>query len=396
MNARERFLATMTFGVPDRIPYRFGGPRESTLDAWYKQGLTRDLDFYRWVGYDHWEGLPIDLGPVPPFEEVVLEETERYKVWIDYLGAKRIDHKVLPTPGFVTRKWLEFPVKDRDDWLEMRERYQPDSPGRIPQDWAERVARYGNRNCVLGLTIQSMFWRVRDWVGFEGLCMMFHDSPGLVHEMMDHVVDLTIAVLDEPLRQVDVDYVYFNEDMAYKTASMISPAMVKEFLWPRYRRLVRFFRERGVSILIMDCDGYNGELIPLWLDVGISCVSPIEIAANNDPVTYRKKYGKRLLMMGGIDKRELRFDKERVRREVMSKVPWLIEQGGYIPSVDHGVPPDIPVRNFLYMCELIKEIACGGNPDLWEPPGVLEARLGPIEEMWTPDMALPAEQEEGT
>jgi len=228
------------------------------------------------------------------------------------------------------------------------------------------------------------------------LCTMFHDGPALVHEMMDHVVDLTIAVLDDPLRQVDVDYVFFNEDMAYKTASMISPAHVKEFLWPRYRRLVRFFRERGVTVLIMDCDGYNGELIPLWLDVGITCISPVEIAANNDPVAYREKYGKRLLMMGGIDKRELRFDKDRVRREVLSKVPWLIEQGGYIPSVDHGVPPDIPVRNFLYLCELIKEIACGGNPDLWEPPGELEAQLGPIEQMWTPDLALPPEQEEGS
>jgi uroporphyrinogen decarboxylase len=193
-----------------------------------------------------------------------------------------------------------------------------------------------------------------------------------------------------------VDYVYFNEDMAYKTASMISPAMVKEFLWPGYRRFVRFFRERGVSVLIMDCDGHIGELIPLWLDVGITCVSPVEVAAHNDPVAYRKSFGRDLLMMGGIDKRELRFDKERVRREVLSKVPWLIEQGGYIPQVDHGVPPDIPLRNFLYLCELLKEIACGGNPELWKPTGELEAQLGPIEELWRPEMALPPEDAEET
>ncbi|MCK4301107.1 MAG: hypothetical protein KAX80_16325, partial [Planctomycetes bacterium] len=143
----------------------------------------------------------MDLGPLPPFEEVVLEETAQHKIWIDTLGAKRIDHKVLPTPGFVTRSWLEFPVKNREDWLEMRPRYQPDTPGRIPEDREERVARYRNRDFVLGLTIQSMFWRVRDWVGFEGLCMMFHDNPALVHEMMDHVADFTIEVLDEPLRQ---------------------------------------------------------------------------------------------------------------------------------------------------------------------------------------------------
>jgi len=32
----------------------------------------------------------------------------------------------------------------------------------------------------------------------------------------------------------------------------------------------------------------------------------------------------------------------------MSKVPYLIAQGGYIPGLDHSIPPDVPVRNFLY------------------------------------------------
>ncbi len=388
MTSRERFVETMMFGHPDRVPYMFGGPRQSTLEAWYRQGLSRDTDFGRFVGYDRHEGLPINLGPVPAFEHVVLEETERHKIWIDELGAKRIDHKVLPTPGFVTRKWLEFPVKKRADFLEMTKRYDPSAPERYPGDWEARKARYGNRDFVLSCTLQSMFWRVRDWVGFEGLCSMVYDQPRLVHEMMQYVADFTVRALERALSEVEVDFVFFNEDMAYKTASMISPAMVKEFMWPRYRQLVRFLRDQGVSMLVMDCDGYVGELIPLWLEVGISVVSPVEIAANNDPVAYRREYGKSLGMLGGIDKRELRFDKARVKAEVMSKVPWLIEQGGYIPQVDHGVPPDVPVRNFLYMCELIKEIACGGNPDLWEPPCVLERQLGPVEEMWSPEKAL--------
>ncbi|HIE50901.1 MAG TPA: hypothetical protein EYP85_04005, partial [Armatimonadetes bacterium] len=251
MTPRERFLETMLFGTPDRIPYRFGGPRQSTFKAWYRQGLPQDLNFAQFVGMDHWEGLPINLGPVPPFEEIVLEETERHKIWIDYLGAKRLDFKQDPTPGFVTRTWLEFPVKNQADFREMIKRYDPHSPERYPADWEERLPGWRNRPFVLGLTIQSMFWRVRDWVGFEGLCRLFYDDPRLVHEMMEYVADFTIATLERALREVDVDYVYFNEDMAYKTASMISPQMVKEFLWPRYRKLVRFFREKGVSVLIM-------------------------------------------------------------------------------------------------------------------------------------------------
>ena len=87
MDARERFLATMAFGVPDRIPYRFGGPRESTFNAWYKQGLSRDLDFTRFIGYDRWEHLPIDLGPLPRFEETGIDGSSAIVTGISSWGS---------------------------------------------------------------------------------------------------------------------------------------------------------------------------------------------------------------------------------------------------------------------------------------------------------------------
>jgi len=392
---RERFLQTMLFGTPDRIPYRFGHPRESTLRAWRKQGLPSGINFEEFVGMDRWESIPIDLGPVPPFEERIIEQNERYKIWIDRLGAKRLDFVRDPTPGFVTRTWLEFPVKTRDDFKEMVKRYDPETPERYPSNWEELKESWRNRSFVLGLTIQSMFWRVRDWVGLEKLCTLMIDEPSFVHEMMEYVADFTIAVLRRALKEVEVDFVFFNEDMAYKTASMISPRMVKEFLCPRYRKLVRFFRDNGVPVLIMDCDGHVSELIPIWLDVGFNAIYPVEIAANNDPIAYRKRYGKSLAMIGGIDKRKLLHDKPTVKSEVLSKVPWLVESGGYIPAVDHAVPPDVPLRNYLYMVELIKEIASGGSPCFWEAKGELEKELGPIEEMWQPEMAwtIPDEDE---
>ncbi|MBI3948670.1 MAG: hypothetical protein HY321_22350 [Armatimonadetes bacterium] len=393
MTARERFLATMLGGNPDRIPYRFGWPHQSTTEAWERQGLPPAADLSRFVGMDPWEKLPVTFMPDPPFEPVILEESPRHRVWIDQLGAKRMDHREVATAGFVTRSWLEFPVKTRQDFRRMvAERYNPHSAGRTPVDREACVARLRSRDTVLGFSFPSLFWRVRDWVGFEGLCTLCADDPGFVHEMMEYVCDFSIAVLERALSEVSVDHLYFNEDMAYKTASMISPVMVKTFMWPRYRRLVRFFREKGVSVLVMDCDGHISELIPLWMDAGINVVSPVEIAAHNDPVAYRRRFGKSLGMWGGIDKRELRYDKARVKREVMSKVPWLVEQGRYIPSVDHSVPPDVPLRNYLYLCELIKEIACGGDLSAFEPSGDLEEQLGPIGEMWPPARATMEEK----
>jgi len=52
------------------------------------------------------------------------------------------------------------------------------------------------------------------------------------------------------------------------------------------------------------------------------------------------------------------------------------------------VPPDIPLRNFLYMVELIRGFANGESLETYEPPCELERQLGPIEEMFDPDKAV--------
>ena len=41
----------------------------------------------------------------------------------------------------------------------------------------------------------------------------------------------------------------------------------------------------------------------------------------------------------------------------MSKVPFLLEQGGYFPSVDHLVPPNVPFENYIYFINTLREVA---------------------------------------
>ena len=43
----------------------------------------------------------------------------------------------------------------------------------------------------------------------------------------------------------------------------------------------------------IDSDGYVGELVPLWIEAGVDACSPMEVAAGNDIVAFRKQYGTR-------------------------------------------------------------------------------------------------------
>jgi uroporphyrinogen decarboxylase len=178
----------------------------------------------------------------------------------------------------------------------------------------------------------------------------FYDAPALVHEMMETVTDFCIAVLQKALREAPVTWMQFWEDMCFNGGPLISPALFRAFMLPRYKRLTEAIRAAGVELILLDSDGEVSQLIPLWLEAGISGVYPMEQAAGNDISAYRRQYGKGLLMTGGIDKRALAQGRAAIDRELEAKIPLALE-GGYIPTIDHAIPPDVSYDNFYYYWE---------------------------------------------
>ncbi len=128
-------------------------------------------------------------------------------------------------------------------------------------------------------------------------------------------------------------------------------------MMPRYKKITDLLHSYGVDVIYLDSDGNVEQLVPLWLEAGINLIWPFEVAAGNDVVAFRKKYGKDLIISGAIDKRALIKGKEAIREEVMSKVPFLLETGGYFPSVDHTVPPDVTFEKYCYYINLMREVA---------------------------------------
>jgi len=413
MTPRERFRRIVRHEEVDRMPYLFGGPRKSTFDAWRKQGLSEEQrkHWSDFVGEDGRTGIGmVYTGPMPPFEEEVIEERDNKRIWRDQWGVLRVDAIEQPTEGFAPRQYLEFPVKSPEDFEEMKKRFDPHSPERFEllddkdperyeslnpdwyrhyhggQTWRERIDRCNNGDVPVCVGVPALYWTARDWCGFEGLSIMFYEQPGLVHEMMEYWTWFIMELLDEPLSHIHVDEVILSEDMAYKTQPMISPAHMREFMVPRYKRLYRFFKDKGAECVAMDTDGHNSQVLDVFYPECIDGIVPMEIAADNDPEVYLRKH-RGLFIQGGIDKRELRFSREQVHAEVVRRYRAAREYGGFIPTVDHGVPPDIPLRNFLYMVELIKGLADGEDLS-YEPPCVLERQLGEIEEMFDPLRAV--------
>jgi uroporphyrinogen decarboxylase len=372
MNDRERFRRALLFQEVDRIPLEPGGPRESTLAAWHQQGLPEGVDWFDYLmetlGIDYRRRKDqVDLGVsfkmIPTFEEKILEHRDGHYIVQDWMGAiteisDKYDYTYIrAAKDFVTRKWHRFPVQSREDFAQkMRWRYDPHHPERFPADFEARCEALRDRDYPLTVSINGPFWQLREWCGFEGLCYLMADDPEFVEEMAHFWADFILQTMEPILQRVEVDRVLISEDMAYKGHSMISPAMVRRFLVPVYESWIPRIKAAGCPIVEVDSDGYIGELIPIWIEVGINCCSPIEVAAGNDIVAFRRQFGRKMAYRGGIDKRALAAGGQEMRQEVLRVVPPLLEEGGFIPGCDHGVPPDISWPNFVAYTRLLAEL----------------------------------------
>jgi uroporphyrinogen decarboxylase len=174
--------------------------------------------------------------------------------------------------------------------------------------------------------------------------------------MCEHIAEFVIELLTPVLDAIEFDCAFIWEDMAGKSGPLCSPKMYREFMLSPLKRVTEFLHARGLHYIIIDSDGNNDVLIPLWLEAGVTGLRPFEAAANCDPVAIRKQYGKSLIIQGAIDKRALAKRHQDIDREVLSKVPWLCLQGGYFPQVDHLVPPDISLDNYVYYSRLMRAV----------------------------------------
>jgi len=171
-----------------------------------------------------------------------------------------------------------------------------------------------------------------------------------MHDMMEFWADFLIEAGRPILEATDLEYICLAEDMAMKSGPLLSPATYKEFIFPRLKRVIEFYKSNGTRYICIDTDGNPEALIPLLLDAGVDCLWPLERAAEQDPIRLRRKFGRSLRLWGAVDKRELAKGPAAIAAHLKAMRP-LIEEGGFIPTVDHTVPPDVSWSDFQYYME---------------------------------------------
>ena len=321
MNSRQRFLETMRFGRPDRVPYFEEGLRPDVLEAWKSQGLTSSADLAARFAHDEREEIELDVDPHP---------------W--------------------PRRWPAGTAELKA----FQACLDPYDPGRLPEDWSERVPRWQGHSHVLMLRVHRGFFLslgVEDWRRFKQVVELTHDDPAFVRSLLKVQGEFAAALTERALDGVQVDAAIFSEPIGGNSGALIGPRMYADLVVPGYRPLMEVLRRHGVAVLILRTYANARALVPVLLQAGFDCLWACETNAEAmDYRSLRREFGRDLRLIGGIDLDVLRGDKEAIRRELEEKVPPLLAQGGYVPLADGRVRPDIPLENYIYYRELLEKI----------------------------------------
>jgi uroporphyrinogen decarboxylase len=358
MSIRERFNRVFRWEKPDRVPDMEFGYWDKTIAVWHDQGLPRECltneDVERHLGL---EGLsiipevPIRKGLFPEFEEKTLERRGEHRIVQTKEGAltEMLDYDS-SMPHFI-----KFAVETRADWEKLRdERLDPREAGRVGDVAAAVEAAHAAGMPIL-FHCGSLYGWLRDWMGLENLSIALMTDRDWVEEMMEHITRMDLEFIERHIPGGGaVDVAWWWEDMCYNHGPLMSPKMFEDLMVPRYKRITDALKAKGIAVNVLDCDGRIYELVPGWLRGGINCMFPIE-AAHTSPWKLREEYGDQVLLLGGVDKLALIAGKDAIDRE-LEKLHPLVERGGFLPCVDHRVPPDVTYENYLYYLEKKKAI----------------------------------------
>ena len=299
------------------------------------------------------------MGLEPGFDEETIEETADRRLYRDEDGVLREVNKsgYESIPHFV-----DFPIKSRGDFEAYRERLDPETPGRYPDDWDVIASAYRERNFPLGISRGSMIGVVRNWVGFEGIALMTYDDPDFVEEMVETLCRCVEGTLARALADVAFDFALGWEDICFNSGPVVNPVFFDRVVRPRYERISDLLRRHGCVVSAIDCDGNVMPVAESFLAGGVNCMFPVEIRGGTDPRALRDRFGERVLLLGGVDKHAVGKGPGAIEEELERLKP-LVEEGGFIPHIDHRCPADVTLADYRHYLKRKREILGVGGRD---------------------------------
>ncbi len=373
MTNRERTDNILHFRSADRMPAVHFGYWTELLEEWADQGYIdrsilegyydggpKDKELDDIIGWDYnWQHVFCGYnGLLPPFERKVVKEFPDGAKAV--LNGNGIIEKIYPGVISIPAEY-DYLMKDREAFETLfRPKMAVNIEKRVNFEYFRNFNEdiYEKTDVPLGLHLGSMMGSIRDMTSVTGMSyLMYDDDEELFGDIVDAYAEMQYEVAKAVLETgAKFDFAHYWEDICFNGGPLLSPALFEELCAKHYKKRTELCHAHGIDIISLDCDGVVEKLLPVWVENGVNVMFPIEVGTWGDQFEKaRKRFGKSVLGVGGMDKTALRKDKKAVDLE-LERLKRLAALGGFIPCPDHRLMPGTKFELVIYYCEEIKKI----------------------------------------
>lgn len=275
----------------------------------------------------------------------------RFETALPFPGTSRVSRTEVANGGVSFRAWADEGTGMISSWEDFEKYRFPEVRDFdfFPFEYLDRHLPDG-----MGLAVAhggGIFERVSWIFSIEKMCYLLHDQADLVQAVVEKVGNLQLAFYRQLMDLERLTVVFPGDDMGFRTATIISPAMLRKWFLPWHARIAEMAHARGVPYFLHSC-GNIDRIMPDLIDrVGLDGKHSFEDAII-PAEEFHKKYGDKVAVLGGVDVNILAAGTEaQVRRRVRQLMETCGALGRFAIGSGNSIPDYVPVANYLALVD---------------------------------------------
>jgi uroporphyrinogen decarboxylase len=187
--------------------------------------------------------------------------------------------------------------------------------------------------------------------GLETLSYLLYDDPDLVEAVVNKVGELIYGAYKRIIGLDNLVGFLQGDDMGFKTSTILSPDTLRKYILPWHKRFTKLAHNNGLLYILHNCGYCDSIMEDLIEDVRIDAKHSFEDVIM--PVTeFKKRYGDRIAVLGGVDVNKLcRLKEKELRQYVRDILDKCMPGGGYALGSGNSITNYIPIENYLIMLD---------------------------------------------
>ncbi len=329
----ERIITAATHAEPDRVPIWDYLDNRATVDH-FAPGVTDLLE----ANVRVYQGLGIDLcrgygGSFAEADDGMTTEHTRISGRTSWL----VDYPIQTLDDLV-----DYPLPDADKVA-------------LSNGWLADTRRAIDAFAPTTMYVPGWgcgFHAVYGLMGLERFSYALFDRPDEVQRLLDGFSRQAVAAAELAAEAQLAPLFFIGDDVAYKHRLMFSPDYLRATCIQMIAAMCEPLNRAGIKV-VFHSDGNVNDILDDLVDAGVAGINPIEPLAGMDIGDLKRRYGRRLILVGNVDCSVVL--PLGTRREVVEATRACLRAaapgGGHFIGSSSEITPATPLENVLAFYE---------------------------------------------